>query len=204
MDDREQLFIGVLEAEVEGGLKGRDLFHAFMRLSHVLVGPAQLADWTGRAYLHTLLQGASEPGAPAQSPPYQRASICAVLQRFQELEREYGHSPPLLARHVRSELVLSPREDIANVAKSIAALWYCAGLIEFQSGNGYLTRAAPKETYATALMWQAVGGNPMGVPGPYYGNWSYPSPTLIQPPEPEESAEADSPPQQAAAMAASS
>jgi hypothetical protein len=38
---------------------------------------------------------------------------------------------------------------------------------------------APIETYSSALVWQAIGGNPMGIPGPYYGNWAYPSPTPI-------------------------
>jgi hypothetical protein len=167
----------------------------------VLVGPAQLADWTGRAYLDTLLKGASDQGVQ-QSLKYTPADIRAVVERFQKLEKEYGGQPRLLAKHVQQELVLSKEAGIANVTKSIAALWYCAGLIEFTSTKGFMLKAAPKETYATALAWQAVGGNPMGIPGPYYGNWSYPSPTLIQKPEPEESAEEASPSQKAAAQAA--
>lgn len=203
MTDRNSLFTAVLDAPIDGGLHGRDALDPFMRLSQVLVGPAELADWVGRAYLGTLLAGATEKGGPTQSPEYHRTDIRAVLVRFEQLERQYGERSALLAQQVTKQLVLSPEPGIANVTKSIAALWYCAGLIEFTSGKGFMTRAAPKETYATALAWQAVGGNPMGMPGPYYGNWAYPSPTLIQPPEPEASADEGSPAQHKSVSAAS-
>jgi hypothetical protein len=198
MENLDQRFTEVLDVVVDGELRGRDVIGAFMRLSSILVGPAPLKDWVGRAYLGTLLEGATAPGAAPQNPEYRRADIRAVLERFEQIERAYGAQPRLLEQHVQSELVLSPEAGVANVTKSIAALWYCAGLIEFQSPMNFMTRAAPKETYATALAWQAVGGNPMGVPGPYYGNWSYPSPTLIQKPEPEESVLQAAPAQKAA------
>jgi len=202
MDDRDQLFTDVLDAVIDGPLTGRGALGAFMRLSQVLVGPASLAEWTGRAYLGTLLDGASKLG-DQQTPEYYRTDIRSVLERFHQLEQVYIGQPAQLARQVQTQLLLSQEPGIANVTKSIAALWYCAGLIEL-TDMGYMTRAAPKETYAMALAWQAVGGNPMGIPGPYYGNWSYPSPTLIEPPQPEAAAEQDSPSQQATAMAVAS
>ncbi|APV50169.1 hypothetical protein BWI17_11025 [Betaproteobacteria bacterium GR16-43] len=63
-------------------------------------------------------------------------------------------------------LVASP------VARGVIALWHSAALLgDFM---GYYIKTAPVETYASARVWNAIGGNPMGVTGPYYGSWAYP------------------------------
>lgn len=179
-----ELFGEVLDQPIAPGLSGREALPPFMRLSVVLVGRGEMQAWLGRAYLKTLADWAAAPVEGTQrSPAYTADDIAQVLTRFVALEHASGGDAQALALQVQQQLLLAPEPGIADVTRSIAALWYCAGLIEFKSPLGFMVAAAPVQTYSSALAWQAVGGNPMGIPGPYYGNWAYPAPVLIVPPD---------------------
>lgn len=184
IDPLADLFSEVLDQPIAPGLSGRDAMPPFMRLSAVLVGRGEMQAWLGRAYLKTLADwgAAAAAGAP-RSPAYTAVDIAQVLTRFVAIEQASDGDAQALALQVQQQLLLATEPGIADVTRSIAALWYCAGLLEFKSGLGYMVAAAPIETYSSALAWQAVGGNPMGIPGPYYGNWAYPAPVLIVPPD---------------------
>jgi hypothetical protein len=195
---------GALRAELPEGEEGLDPLEAFLDLSSTLLGPGRLSRDAAtrdlaRLYLGTLLEGVYTPGRDSPSDDYKkynaytRRDIADTLRAGEALAQRYKDDPAELERAVRAQIVMATSPDgspqpISIVAKSIVALWYCAGLLDLTppkdetSVSGFMRIAAPAEAYASALVWKAVGGNPMGVPGPYYGNWAYPAPTLIAPP----------------------
>lgn len=198
VDIAARQFNEVLECLVDGSHTAGSLFDAYKRLSCVLVGRSLLDDWLARAYLGTLIEAAADGSSPADSPVYRQADIVAAVEQFCALELATAGDEKALERAVSQQMVLALGPDgqpapqlaaVAVVTKAVAALWYCAALIDQQlpsaGGLGFITRTAAPETYASALVWPAIGGNPMGIPGPYYGNWAYPSPTLIAPPDGE-------------------
>jgi len=157
----------------------------FLKLSRVLVGADDL-DITldpriSALYHETLRKGAGQGAKPYSF--YTMTDINETLATFARIELE---RPSDLTEAVRTQIV-EPGGPMSVVAKSILALWYCAGLIDLtppanHQASGYMTMAAPKETFGEALVWKTMGANPMGIPGPYYGNWSYPATTLVAPP----------------------
>lgn len=159
---------------------------AYMHLSRVLVGADELAlslaEWLGVAYFATLIRGAEKAARdPSFTPQYTLADIRDTLARFDEI---VASQPGDLEAAVQQQMV-APEGPISTVTKSILALWYCAGLIDLTpppQGMGFLTMTAPKATYAEALVWKTMGANPMGVPGPYYGNWAYPATVPLRKP----------------------
>ena len=164
--------------------KARGSADTFLRLSRVLIGAdaldLALPPWLGATYHATLREGAGK--GQNEYSLYTLADIDATLEAFALIEAE---NPEDLEEAVRKRIVASGGAQ-SVVAKSIIALWYCAALIDLtppqKKGQGYLTMAAPKETFGEALVWKTMGANPMGIPGPYYGNWSYPATTLITKP----------------------
>jgi len=156
----------------------------FMHLSRVLLGADALAltlpTWLGTVYYKTLCAGADKAACdPSFQPRYTRADIEETLKAFEQIVAEGLEN---LEEAVRERIVASGGAQ-SVVAKSIIALWYCAALIDLtppeKGGMGFLTMTAPKEAFGEALAWKTMGANPMGIPGPYYGNWSYPATTLI-------------------------
>lgn len=146
------------------------LFDSFMALSAVLVDRDDLERWAGHAYLFTLVRGSTD-GQSKAAPAYSAADIVQTLETFAGIA---ASEPPDLAAAV-VEGMLAPGGQVAVVTRSITCLWYCAALLDLSEGSqGFIVLAAPKETYPLAQVWQSFGGNPMGIPGPYYGNWSYP------------------------------
>jgi hypothetical protein len=157
----------------------------FMRLSRVLLGADELAlelpEELGRTYHATLVAAVGwMKENPDAKPQYSYADIEATLDAF---ERIAASNPPDLEEVVREGIVAAPGQT-SVVAKTIISLWYCAAIIDLTPGApGFISWTAPKQTYGQALIWKTFGGNPMGIPGPYYGNWAYPSTVPVAPPE---------------------
>jgi len=105
--------------------------------------------------------------------PFSLADIRGVLADVAHLETLQGT--------VRAE-ALSALLVGSAVARGVIALWHSAALLgDFM---GYYIKTAPIETYASARAWRAIGGNPMGIPGPYYGSWAYPPAVPVVDPNP--------------------
>jgi hypothetical protein len=180
MTSTQDSFMEVLDLPITAAFSGRDAIGPFLGLSAVLLERTGLEPWIGRAYLKTLIGFATPPGAAKpNAPAYTALDIERVLRRYAELQSAFARDPVSLVQHVQNELLRAADAGTANVTRSVAALWYCAGIVEFDSGMGFMSVAAPIETYSSALVWQTVGANPMGIPGPYYGNWAYPAPVQI-------------------------
>jgi len=114
-------------------------------------------------------------------PQYSLVQVRATLDEYAAIVES---DPPDLAAAVEARILGNPQ--LAPVARSITCLWYTATLLDLTPGGmGYPTKAALIPSYGEALVWKAIGGNPMGITGPYYGNWAYPSPQPILPPEPK-------------------
>ena len=147
----------------------KDLDH-FMVLSRVLVGREDLDRSDGARYFQTLCAGAADMGFSRAD--LDRVLLASARATGKKLEK-------MVAAWMKKQ---SGAESI--IAKSILSLWYCAGLIDLKRGPGYLIRAAPRESFGRALIWEAVGGHAMGSPGRYFGNWAYPPGRSIAPPPP--------------------
>lgn len=160
---------------------------AFMDASRVLLGADALAlelpQWLGQAYLTTLVRGAELAAKDRRfMPRYSCADICDALGELTRIARD---TPPQALERAIRDTMLILGDGRSVVLKSIVALWYCAALIDLtppeQGGLGYPTLTADKATYAEALVWKTLGANPMGVPGAYFGNWSYPAVVALRP-----------------------
>lgn len=162
-----QLFMDALDRDIHDGIPVREIFGLYMRLSEVLVDEPSLPDWLGRGYMLTLLAGTEKP----EIPPYTLEDIYLTLMTFAEI-LDSGHD---IEAQVIDRIVRDPRRG--PVAKSLTYLWYTASLPDL--GSGFQLLMAERATYASGLVWDYISGNPMGIPGPYYGNWGYPPPQLI-------------------------
>ena len=73
-----------------------------------------------------------------------------------------------------------------TAARSCLVLWYASGLLglgDDAGGMGYMTKAAPIQTYSSGLVWESlISASAMGIAGPYYERWAYPPPRPILPP----------------------
>lgn len=171
---------------VEGDQTVGDLIESFLGLSEVMVGRGPLRRWLGLVYFATLLDGTrlKQPNGQPYSWAYTPSDIVTTLKRFDAI---VASDPPDLERAVRRQIVEA--SDTGNVAKCMVALWYCAALIDLtpptapMQPSGFIVLPCPPETYGEALIWQTVGATAMGIPGAYYGHWSYPSTVVIGPPQ---------------------
>jgi hypothetical protein len=157
---------------VAGAISREDFEHSPQRgreaaalLEASLQAERLLGDDSGVEAETTVRQLLPAPGYAAQ---YTLAQVSRTLERFAELV-DQGADDPARA------LLEDP--DTATVTRSIPCLWYASALLDLSdSGMGFATKVAPIQTYNSALAWTAIGATPMGVPGPYYGNWAFPSP----------------------------
>ncbi len=202
-----ELFLGLSEVLVDRGTLERWLGRAYFatlvagalpegtatdaadRLRAFLGAEPQLTDPSGVALDATLAQLAAPPG---YQPPYAIADIAWTLHEFAAIVERH---PPDLQHEVRQHILIAPANPRgAVVARCMLSLWYVAALIDLTPPPpfpgriptvpyGFVTKVAPIQTYAAAIAWQAIGGNPPGVAGPYFGNWSYPPPQPVRSPE---------------------
>lgn len=105
------------------------------------------------------------------TPPYSLADVQAMLS-VTIPEDEAGRAAALKA-------LLTAGDGPSKAAQSLMALWYCAAILDLSGAMGYFIKTAPIQTWPAGRVWPAIGGNPMGVPGPYYGNWAYPPPSPV-------------------------
>lgn len=150
----------------------------FMALSEVMLDwPEPLSERAGRAFFELLYQatpvdyvkpdaGHDDQGTP---PPVERTfdALFEVFHRVRAYTEETGTEDTLesqLAAVLYGDIVLG------GVLKNLLTVWY----------NGALgTRTVAAEHYQDALVWRAIGGHPLGVPGPYYGSWAWPPPVVV-------------------------
>jgi len=112
------------------------------------------------------------PPAPAGPPP-PPPPMAALLATFREQE---AAGPDGLAD--RLVAVLYADGTLGPMAKNLIVTWYNGGL-----GLAVLSAA----NYGAALVWPAISAQPPGLPGPYFGSWAYPPPSLAGPVTPSAS-----------------
>lgn len=147
----------------------------FIAVSETLLDQRPLPLEAARAYLQILLRATPErygPGdeysGPLASPSLDQHPLDVLGALHERLARE---NP----RDLESDLMALTGADVtlASLVRNILIVWY----------NGYLGNdIAPASVYPEALVWQAIGANPPGLPGPYYGHWSYPGTVPVRPP----------------------
>ena len=108
--------------------------------------------------------------------PYALADVGTVLEQVPDLlTLNSAARATALGSLLIKGLDTSPVAPTMAVARSILALWHTSAILGLGPGLGYPIKTAPIECYPASRVWAAIGGNPMGVPGPYYGNWAYPA-----------------------------
>lgn len=150
----------------------------FLALSSVLldVERAKLPPQAGRIFFQMLLDatppydGAESPAHPRQTPAERTMDV--VFRIFRELRAEPSPVPleQRLANVYYKDIILG------GVVQNLIIVWYNAAID---------TRQAPAEAYPYALVWSAISGHALGMPGPYFGSWAYPPPAPILPPDGE-------------------
>lgn len=105
------------------------------------------------------------------TPPYSLQDVQTLLSMTLPADEP--------ARGAALTALLSALDGPAKAARSTLALWYCAALLDLGSPMAFFIKTAPIQCWPAGRIWPAIGGNPMGVPGPYYGNWAYPPPSPV-------------------------
>ncbi|MET0406588.1 MAG: hypothetical protein ABW123_29490 [Cystobacter sp.] len=142
----------------------------FIALSEVMLARRHLPEDAARAYFKLLLQ--VPPlwyEEPTEEFKTDTLAMGAVLDTFERLKPLLPRDAPdqFLARVFYSDIVMS------TVVQSLLIVWY----------NGWVKdKIVPASAYPFALVWEAISAHPMGMPGPYFGSWSYPPPEPILPP----------------------
>lgn len=142
----------------------------FMELSEVMLARGNLPEEAARAYFKLLLEVPplwyEEPSEELKTGTL---AIGATLDTFERLKPLLPRDAPdqFLAKVFYSDIVMSA------VVQNLLIVWY----------NGWLhDKIAPASAYPFALVWEAISARAVGMPGPYFGSWSYPPPELIRPP----------------------
>jgi hypothetical protein len=137
----------------------------FLRLSEVLLdAPGQLSRSAAReVYAIVVAAAPARYGIDGAQAP-----MTALLATFDEVVA--GGPDNLEARLVS---VLYADGTLGPMAKNLIVTWYNGGL-----GLAVLSPA----NYGAALVWPAISAQPPGLPGPYFGSWAYPPPSLVSAP----------------------
>ncbi|MDC6169780.1 hypothetical protein [Paucibacter sp. XJ19-41] len=149
----------------------------FITVSQTLLDQRPLPTEAARAYLQIVLRATPVrygPGdyytGPLAGPdvdPHPMEVLGALHQRLAD------ECPQALEQTLMT--LTNADVTLTALVRNILTVWY----------NGYLGDAiAPASVYAEALVWSAIGANPPGMPGPYYGHWGYPNPVPIGDPDP--------------------
>lgn len=147
----------------------------FTAVSETLLDQRPLPMDAARVYLQIVLRATPDhyaPGdyyvGPLANPSLDPHPLDVLGAVYERLAAEAPHE-------LEARLMALTGADVTLQAlvRNILIVWF----------NGCLgTDIAPADVYAEALVWQAIGANPPGLPGPYYGHWGYPGPSPIRDP----------------------
>jgi hypothetical protein len=129
----------------------------FIRLSEVLLDANELSVAAAVEYYAIVARA-----APTRYGSTGLPAMTALLDTFRRIEADGGDD-----LEARTVAVLYADGTLATMARNLLITWYNGGL-------GLDT--APASVYADALVWPAIGAEPPGLPGRYYGGWAYPPP----------------------------
>ncbi|NEO77615.1 hypothetical protein [Moorena sp. SIO4G3] len=138
----------------------------FIRISEVLLDEKDLPDKTAQSYLKIVLEVTPNYYGPGDRYE-RRLNSSSDPDPFDALWEVFCQLDAEGTADLEAQLTATTAADtvLNNLVKNIIIIWY----------NGYLgDRMPPSETYPDALVWKAIGANPPGIPGPYYGHWAYP------------------------------
>jgi hypothetical protein len=162
--------------DVEGGGYAR----AAAPLSRMLAAERLYTDASGVPLERTVAQLLP---SSSYAPPYAPIDVKQMLERFTRL------APDAAAAQIRATLLTDPATGaaaaggIAIAVRQATALWHASALIDLTSSYGWIIKRAPIQTYDSAMVFASIGAPATGIPGPYYGNWSYPPPEVVIAPE---------------------
>jgi hypothetical protein len=134
------------------------------------------------------------PSASYQ-PPYAPLDVKQMLERFTRLAAAGAGGNAAAgagggtADQIRATLLTDPASGasvtggIAVAVRQATALWHAAALIDLTSSYGWIIKRAPIQTYDSAMVFASIGAPATGIPGPYYGNWTYPPPEVVVAPD---------------------
>jgi hypothetical protein len=145
---------------VSGRCPDAEQLATFVRLSEVLLDARGLSQDAAREY-YAIVRRA----APTSYGSTGVAPMTALLDTFCRVEAD---GPDDL--EARTVAVLYADGVLATMAKNLLITWYNGGLG---------LDVAPATVYADALVWPAIGAEPPGLPGRYYGSWAFPPPLAV-------------------------
>lgn len=141
----------------------------FIRISQALVDESELPERTARAHFELLqnitpkLYGPGDIYENCLPQPSNPRTFDALFSTFLQFEEQRGTDHEQWLDDFVG--ILSADTTLSSLYKNIIILWY----------NGFIDdHISPAYTYNDSLVWEAIQGNPPGIPGPYYGNWAYP------------------------------
>jgi hypothetical protein len=137
----------------------------FIRLSEVLLDARGQLPRAAAAEVYAIVVAAAPAryGIDGTQPP-----IAALLATFREVA---AAGPDGLED--RLVTMLYADGTLGPMAKNVIITWYNGGL-----GLAVLSPA----NYGAALVWPAISAQPPGLPGPYFGSWAYPPPSMVTAP----------------------
>lgn len=139
----------------------------FIRISELVLDEFPLPPAAAQTYLDIVLRATPAryapgdyyegPGHVPADDPHPFDALWAVCSQL-ALDGDAGLAERFMA-------VVSADVTLVTLVRNILIVWY----------NGYLGTDMPgAQAYAAARVWPAIGANPPGLPGPYYGHWAYP------------------------------
>lgn len=148
----------------------------FVRISELVLDQHPLPLAAAQIYMDIVLRATPDryapgdffegPGHVPADDPHPLDALWAVYSQL-ALDGDAGLAERFMA-------VTAADVTLVALVRNILIVWY----------NGYLGADVPGvQGYAAALVWPAIGANPPGLPGPYYGHWAYPPERPIATPE---------------------